>query len=95
VIVPNHIAQAVADLEHERNLRGVTSVMCPACRGIGGRDEDEDEDAHYWGNADPCRTCLDRGRVEIPCAPDVQIGAIEEEISRLKSKARALRKARK
>jgi hypothetical protein len=75
-----HCRKVSAQLDYELALRGKTLAKCTACAGRGHSDRGyAAHDAHgsYWVPAVDCRACGGRGRVEVPCSPDVEAAAVQ------------------
>jgi len=93
------VAQAAADLEHQRNLRGVTLKRCEVCEGRGHmNDAHSDNDAHgsFWVSDTKCTSCRAQGRFEVPCAPEKEAAALRIEIAGLRERLRrAVKRCRK
>lgn len=78
------VREAAARAEHERNLRGKTLGECAMCGGSRHAEPSYvDYDAHgsFHVPAVDCRACAGRGRIEVPCAPNIEVLAIEKEIA--------------
>ena len=94
-----HLNETFARMEYELNLTGKTTAKCTADRCDNGVTErgytDYDGYGSIWRDAVHCRACGGRGRVEVPCGPEMEAAAIEKEIARLKARLKELRKVRK
>lgn len=80
-------------LEHERNLRGMTTAKCQRCDDGIVEPGRTDYDGHGSFYVEPvrCQRCTN-GRVEVPCAADVQAAAISKEINGWRRMLRAVQK---
>lgn len=79
--------------EEGLNLKGRTLVKCAVCDGKGYSEPSRtDHDAHgsYWVSQVDCRACGGQRRVEVACAPELEVRAIRNEIARLQARMKEL-----
>lgn len=89
------VCETCDQLEHERNLRGVTTAKCERCNGSGNLEPSRiNYDAHgsIWVPPVECRACGGRRRVEVACSPEIEATAIQREINKLRARLRAVKK---